>query len=84
MAVSIIGCLGCETMTLPSCWSPSWIPVNRVSEMQHRHACRGYFSISSQVQPNDKGQYPDTYLNIGGGNWSKGVAFVNGFNLVCF
>ncbi len=34
------------------------------------------------MQPNDKGQYPDTYLNIGGGKWSKGVAFINGFNLV--
>ena len=45
-------------------------------------ARRGYFSISSQVQPNEKGQYPDTYLNIGGGKWSKGVAFINGFNLV--
>ena len=23
-----------------------------------------------------------TYLDIGGGKWSKGVAFINGFNLV--
>ena len=50
--------------------------------MWHPCACRGYFSISSQVQVNDKGHYPDTYLNIGGGKWSKGVAFINGFNLV--
>ena len=39
-------------------------------------------SISSSVQPDAKGHYPDTYLNIGGGKWSKGVAFINGFNLV--
>ena len=44
--------------------------------------CRGYFSISDQVKPDDKGHYPDTYMSIGGGKWSKGVAFVNGFNLV--
>ena len=44
--------------------------------------CRGYMSISSSVQPDAKGHYPDTYLNIGGGKWSKGVAFINGFNLV--
>ena len=60
---------------LSSCFDP-------VPETQHQCACRGYFSISSQVQPNDKGHYPDTYLNIGGGKWSKGVAFINGFNLV--
>ena len=51
-------------------------------EMRLGCARRGYFSISSQVQPNEKGQYPDTYLNIGGSKWSKGVAFINGFNLV--
>ena len=39
-------------------------------------------SISSSVQPDAKGHYPDTYLSIGGGKWSKGVAFINGFNLV--
>ena len=44
--------------------------------------CRGYFSISDQVKPDAKGHYPDTYMSIGGGKWSKGVAFVNGFNLV--
>lgn len=44
--------------------------------------CRGYFSIGSQAKVDDKGHYPDTYLSIGGGKWSKGVAFINGFNLV--
>ena len=39
-------------------------------------------SISSSVQPDAKGHYPDTYLDVGGGKWSKGVAFINGFNLV--
>lgn len=59
-------------------------PARRQAACEMRLGCarRGYFSISSQVQPNDKGQYPDTYLNIGGGKWSKGVAFINGFNLV--
>ena len=46
------------------------------------HDCRGYFSIGSQAKVDDKGHYPDTYLSIGGGKWSKGVAFINGFNLV--
>ena len=44
--------------------------------------CRGYFSISSRVQREKSGHYPGTYLDIGGGKWSKGVAFINGFNLV--
>ena len=44
--------------------------------------CRGFFSIGSQAKVDDKGHYPDTYLSIGGGKWSKGVAFINGFNLV--
>lgn len=25
---------------------------------------------------------PDTYMNMGKGHWAKGVAFINGFNLV--
>ena len=45
-------------------------------------AAGAIFSFGSQAKVDDKGHYPDTYLSIGGGKWSKGVAFINGFNLV--
>ena len=45
------------------------------------HACRGYFSVNGSLA-NADGVFPDTYLNVGKFNWAKGVAFINGFNLV--
>ena len=45
--------------------------------------CRGYFNINASLANSD-GVFPDTYLNIGLSNWAKGVAFINGFNLVSY
>ncbi len=43
--------------------------------------CRGYFNVNSSLA-NADGVFPDTYLNVGKYSWAKGVAFINGFNLV--
>lgn len=43
--------------------------------------CRGYFSINASLA-DANGKFPDTYINVGKGGWGKGVAFINGFNLV--
>ncbi|CAL8467305.1 g6842 [Coccomyxa elongata] len=41
---------------------------------------RGYVDVDEEAIPrNDEGVFPDSYLYVG--NWGKGVAFVNGFNL---
>lgn len=42
---------------------------------------RGYFDVNGSLANSD-GMLPDTYLNVGNYGWAKGVAFVNGFNLV--
>lgn len=46
-----------------------------------RCACRGYFSVNASLA-NADGMLPDTYINVGKYDWAKGVAFINGFNLV--
>lgn len=42
---------------------------------------RGYFDVNGSLANGD-GVLPDTYLNVGNYGWAKGVAFINGFNLV--
>ncbi len=42
---------------------------------------RGYFDVNGSLANGD-GVLPDTYLNVGKYGWAKGVAFINGFNLV--
>ncbi len=42
---------------------------------------RGYFNVNSSLA-NADGVFPDTYINVGKYSWAKGVAFINGFNLV--
>lgn len=44
------------------------------------HACRGFFDVNATRD--SYGNLPDTYINVGKGGWAKGVAFINGFNLV--
>jgi hypothetical protein len=48
----------------------------------HNSICRGYFNVNATAD--SYGNLPDTYINVGKGGWAKGVAFINGFNLVCF
>lgn len=43
--------------------------------------CRGFFNVNASLA-NADGVLPDTYMNMGKGPWAKGVAFINGFNLV--
>lgn len=43
--------------------------------------CRGYFNVNASLA-NADGVFPDTYINVGKYSWAKGVAFINGFNLV--
>lgn len=45
------------------------------------YVCRGFFNVNSSLA-NDDGVFPDTYINVGKYSWAKGVAFINGFNLV--
>lgn len=41
---------------------------------------RGYVDVDEEETPRDEeGKFPDSYLYVG--NWGKGLAFVNGFNL---
>lgn len=47
----------------------------------HGHVRRGYFNVNASAD--SYGNLPDTYINVGKGGWAKGVAFINGFNLVC-
>lgn len=42
--------------------------------------CRGYLDVDEdRTARNEEGLLPDSYLNVAA--WSKGLAFVNGFNL---
>lgn len=43
--------------------------------------CRGYFNVNGSLA-DANGMLPDTYMNVGNFAWAKGVAFINGFNLV--
>lgn len=43
--------------------------------------CRGYFNVNGSLA-DANGMLPDTYMNVGKFAWAKGVAFINGFNLV--
>ena len=56
------------------------LPVKH-SGLRFESCRRGYFSVNGSLANTD-GVLPDTYLDIGNFDWAKGLAFINGFNLV--
>ena len=56
------------------------LPVKH-SGLRFESCRRGYFSVTGSLA-NADGVLPDTYLDIGNFDWAKGLAFINGFNLV--
>lgn len=61
-------------------WFKSKQPGKGPKAKVSRVPCRGYLDIDEDVTPrNADGLLPDSYLYVG--DWGKGLAFLNGFNL---
>lgn len=61
---------------------PAFLKVRKpweLADLNLLRSCRGYFSVDANTPRSHLGHLPDTYINMR--NWSKGLVFINTFNL---